>query len=59
MAIDKQIGYPDYLSSDNNTKLENDFAKVRYTKRLIVTRSSEYFFCFANYLVHIQLILYI
>ena len=28
-AIDKQIGYPDYLGSDNNTKLENDYAEVR------------------------------
>jgi hypothetical protein len=29
MAIDKHIGYPDYLGSDNNTKLEDDYAKVR------------------------------
>ncbi|CAF3637496.1 unnamed protein product [Rotaria sordida] len=27
-AIDRRIGYPDYLSSDNNTKLDEDYAEV-------------------------------
>ncbi len=28
-AIDQQIGYPDYLASDNNTKIEQDYAEVK------------------------------
>ncbi len=28
-AIDQQIGYPDYLNDDNNTKLEHDYADVK------------------------------
>lgn len=30
----KQIGYPDYLGSDNNTKLENDYSEVNIPKDL-------------------------
>jgi predicted metalloendopeptidase len=30
-AINRQIGYPDYLGSDNNTKLEEDYAAVKET----------------------------
>lgn len=28
-AIDVKIGYPDYLDSDNMTKIEEDYAEVR------------------------------
>jgi hypothetical protein len=28
--MDQQIGYPDYLNDNNNTKLEEDFAEVKY-----------------------------
>ncbi|CAF0871999.1 unnamed protein product [Rotaria sordida] len=31
-AIDRRIGYPDYLSSDNNTKLDEDYAEVPLRK---------------------------
>jgi len=27
----QKIGYPDYLASDNNTKLEQDYADVKNT----------------------------
>ena len=27
-AISQQIGYPDYLGSDNNTRIEQDFKAV-------------------------------
>jgi hypothetical protein len=30
--MDQQIGYPDYLGSNNDTKLEEDFAQVKYIK---------------------------
>ncbi|CAF2099472.1 unnamed protein product [Rotaria magnacalcarata] len=31
-AIDRKIGYPDYLGSDNNTKLEEDYAEYVFDK---------------------------
>ncbi|CAF3611902.1 unnamed protein product [Rotaria sp. Silwood1] len=34
-AIDKQIGYPDYLASNNNTKLENDYAAYVFNSSYI------------------------
>lgn len=30
LAIDQKIGYPDYLASDNNTKLEADYAEYQF-----------------------------
>ncbi len=42
-AIDQQIGYPDYLNDDNNTKLEHDYAEVKIQCR--ISRS----FSFVNY----------
>ncbi|UJR10830.1 hypothetical protein I4U23_015017 [Adineta vaga] len=35
MAIGKQIGYPDYLGSDNNTKLEKDYEKYVFNSSYI------------------------
>ncbi len=40
-AIDQQIGYPDYLASDNNTKLEEEYAEVKNT----MENPQESFFC--------------
>ncbi|CAF3718768.1 unnamed protein product [Adineta steineri] len=30
LAIDQKIGYPDYLASDNNTKLDEDYAEYNF-----------------------------
>ena len=39
-ATRAKIGYPDYLQSDDVTKLEKDYAEVRY--RMIIYLSSEF-----------------
>ena len=38
--MDKQIGYPDYLASDNTTKLETDFAEVKGFETITSRRST-------------------
>ncbi len=35
-AMDEKIDYPAYLNSPNMTKLEQDYAEVRETKKLPV-----------------------
>ncbi|CAF1438868.1 unnamed protein product [Adineta ricciae] len=35
LAIDQKIGYPDYLASDNNTKLEEDYAEYTFSTSYI------------------------
>ncbi len=52
-AIYQQVGYPDYLGSDNNTLLEEEYAEVKkYNEKSLGV------FLFLNYLVCIQFDLY-
>jgi hypothetical protein len=44
--MNQQIGYPDYIVSDNTTRIEDDYADVKNT----MENPSESFFCY-NYLV--------
>lgn len=34
-AMNQQIGYPEYLSSDNNTKIENDYVEYKFDSSYI------------------------
>ncbi len=52
-AIYQQVGYPDYLASDNNTLLEEEYADVKKQNE-----KSLGVFLFLNYLVCIQFDLY-
>lgn len=54
--MDKQIGYPDYLASDNNTKLENDFAEVNSFEMIVssIDRDALFSAVHFRFIVHWQ-----